>query len=98
MSKNHFMCIVVITGTVLVFSDANALDLGDLVNKELSKKLDGTNTQTSARPAEHDGLSNFSNEDRVDSLRAALRQCAETSVASLAKENGFLGNDKVRIP
>jgi len=98
MSQNHFMCIVVITGTVLVFSYANAFDLGDLVNKELSKKLDGTNTQTSATPTEHDGLSNFSNEDRVDSLKAALRQGAETSVASLAKENGFLGNDKVRIP
>ncbi len=98
MFNNHFTRTILVVGTVLAFSYASALDLGDLVNKEMLKKLDSTNTQTSATPAEHDGLSNFSNEDRVDSLKAALKQGAETSVASLAKENGFLGNDKVRIP
>ena len=43
-------------------------------------------------------LSSFSNKDQVGSLKQALTQSAQTAVASLAKENGYLGNDKVRIP
>jgi hypothetical protein len=43
-------------------------------------------------------LSMFSNQDQVSSLKQALTQGAQTAVKSLAKENGFLGNDKVRIP
>jgi len=43
-------------------------------------------------------LSAFSNKDQVGSLKQALTQGAETAVANLAKENGYLGNDKVRIP
>mgnify|MGYP002260588853 CR=1 FL=1 len=43
-------------------------------------------------------LSSFSNRDQVASLKQALAQGAETAVKNLAKENGFLGNDKVRIP
>jgi len=43
-------------------------------------------------------LSSFSNKDQVTSLKQALTQGAETAVKNLGKENGFLGNDKVRIP
>ena len=43
-------------------------------------------------------LSSFSNKDQVGSLKQALTQGAETAVKNLAKENGYLGNDKVRIP
>ncbi len=43
-------------------------------------------------------LSGFSNKDQVASLKQALTQSAETAVKNLAKENGYLGNDKVRIP
>lgn len=43
-------------------------------------------------------LANFSNNDQVGSLRQALTQAAETAVSRLAKENGFLGDNKVRIP
>ncbi len=43
-------------------------------------------------------LSSFSNKDQTTSLKQALTQGAETAVTSLAKENGYLGNDKVRIP
>ncbi len=42
-------------------------------------------------------LSSFSNKDQVGSLKQALIQGAETAVKNLAKENGYLGNDKVRI-
>lgn len=44
------------------------------------------------------GLSSFSNKDQIGSLKQALTQGAETAVSNLAKENGYLGNDKVRIP
>ncbi|MFZ2302364.1 MAG: DUF4197 domain-containing protein [Gallionella sp.] len=43
-------------------------------------------------------LSSFSNKDQVASLKQALMQSAEVAIKSLAKENGYLGNDKVRIP
>ncbi len=43
-------------------------------------------------------LSSFSNKDQVTSLKEALTQGAQTAVANLSKENGYLGNDKVRIP
>ena len=43
-------------------------------------------------------LSSFSNKDQVASLKQALTQGAETAVKNLAQENGYLGNDKVRIP
>ncbi len=43
-------------------------------------------------------LSRFSNKDQITSLKQALTQGAETAVSNLARENGYLGNDKVRIP
>jgi hypothetical protein len=52
----------------------------------------------SATPSTTNPLANFSKADQVSSLRQALTQAAETAVSGLAKENGFLGNDKVRIP
>jgi hypothetical protein len=52
----------------------------------------------SAQPSPASLLSGISNTDQVTSLRQALTQAAETAVSNLAKENGFLGNNKVRIP
>lgn len=43
-------------------------------------------------------LSSFSNKDQIGSLKQALTQGAETAVSNLARENGYLGNAKVRIP
>ena len=43
-------------------------------------------------------LSSFSNKDQIGSLKQALTQGAETAVSNLARENGYLGNDRVRIP
>ena len=43
-------------------------------------------------------LSGFSNKDQIGSLKQALTQGAETAVSNLARENGYLGNDRVRIP
>ena len=44
------------------------------------------------------GLDAFTNKDVSAGLKEALNRGAEYAVTSLGKENGFLGNDKVRIP
>ena len=44
------------------------------------------------------GVDQFSVADQIGSLKQALSQGAETSVAGLAQTDGFLGNSKVRIP
>ena len=54
-------------------------------------------TSNSGAPA-RSGLAQFSTRDQIESLRQALTQGAKTSVSTLAKKNGFLGNSKVRIP
>lgn len=43
-------------------------------------------------------LSGFSNKSQVSGLKQALTQGAETAVSNLARKDGYLGNDKVRIP
>jgi hypothetical protein len=50
------------------------------------------------RSAPLTGVDRFSMADQIGSLKQALSQGAETSVAGLAQTNGFLGNPKVRIP
>lgn len=89
-----------------VFTQASALDFGGLLNKEQLDNIGKAVSQDSA-PAENEAapapkpaadLSMFSNRDQVGSLKQALTQGAETAVKNLAKENGYLGNDKVRIP
>jgi len=92
-----------------VFTQASALDLGGLLNKEQLGNFGKAVSQDNA-PAKSEAvpaptassktadLSMFSNRDQVASLKQALTQGAETAVKNLAKENGYLGNDKVRIP
>ena len=43
-------------------------------------------------------LGNLSNTDAVSGLKAALTEGTEAAVSSLGVENGFLGNEKVKIP
>jgi hypothetical protein len=89
---------------ILLANSACAFDLGSLVSKEQLGRLENAVQNKSqpaapaATPANEAGLSGFSNGDQITSLKQALTQGAQTAVASLAKENGFLGNDKVRIP
>ncbi|MGB8409482.1 MAG: DUF4197 domain-containing protein [Gallionella sp.] len=73
---------------------AGALDLNGFKTKldDLTKPA-----SDSASPA-GSGLAQFSNKDQVRGLKQALTQGAETAVSNLAKKDGFLGNDKVRIP
>jgi hypothetical protein len=72
---------------------ANALDLGGLLNKQLGTTSTQQPPQSSAT-----GLSQISKTDQVSGLKEALTQGAETAVKNLAQTNGYLGNDKVRIP
>lgn len=104
MLKNYFVCSVIIATVVFVVTSAHALDLGGLINKEKLDNLGKANPQKNAPAASESpaasaaGLANFSNKDQIGSLKQALTQGAETAVMNLAKENGYLGNDKVRIP
>ncbi len=85
-------------------TQASALNLGDLLDKEQLGNIGKAASQASAPAAapatkpQATDLSMFSNKDQVASLKQALTQGAETAVKNLAKENGYLGNDKVRIP
>lgn len=104
--RKLYLCIIAFL--LLATTQVNALDLGGLVSKEQLDKLKGevtgkpTPTTPTATPgtsgSSTSGLENFSNKDQIGSLKQALTQGAETAVANLAKENGYLGNDKVRIP
>lgn len=48
--------------------------------------------------AQAGALDGISNGDAAAGVREALAKGADYAVASLGKENGFLGNDKVKIP
>jgi len=74
---------------------AVALDLSELKTK--LNDLVKPDESSAAAPASS-GLEQFSAQDQIESLRQALTQGAETSVSILARKDGFLGNDKVRIP
>jgi hypothetical protein len=44
------------------------------------------------------GLADLSNKDAVSGLKDALTQGSAAAIGKLGVENGFLGNDKVKIP
>ncbi len=44
------------------------------------------------------GLADVSNKDAASGLKAALVKGSQAAVATLSKQDGFLGNDRVRIP
>jgi Protein of unknown function (DUF4197) len=84
---------------ILVFlalcGPAWALDLDGL-----KTKLDGLTKPTSSNSSNSAefGLSQFSTQDQIKSLKQALTQGAVTAVSTLARKDGYLGNAKVRIP
>jgi hypothetical protein len=49
-------------------------------------------------PSFGQGLANLSNNDAVAGLKDALMQGSAAAIGKLGVENGFLGNDKVKIP
>ncbi len=97
MPKLH---LTLIASLLVCSAQASAFDLGGLLNKEQVGKVLGTPQPAASAPAAKPAadLSSVSKQDQVGSLKQALTQGAETAVKNLAKENGYLGNDKVRIP
>ena len=87
---------VLLTGMLVISMSASALDLDKL--KSRLDELKQSDTTSNAPASKSTGLAQFSAQEQTDSLKQALTQGAETAVRNLAKENGFLGNDKVRIP
>lgn len=86
---------------VLLISSAHAFDLGGFKDQlgNLGKAVPAQPAApAAANPSAASALSGFSNKDQVGSLKQALTQGAETAVTNLSRENGYLGNDKVRIP
>ncbi len=79
----------------LLSAPAGAFDLNDL-----KAKINDLNQQTGSNgnSSQTSGLAQFTERDQIESLRQALTQGAETAVSNLARENGYLGNDNVRIP
>jgi|CXWL01.1.fsa_nt_gi hypothetical protein len=113
MLKKSLVAGLVVTPLILAQS-ATALSLNDLKAKlseatqqnaapapvapTTAPNAASASAAPTTAPSTTNPLANFSTKDQVGSLRQALTQAAETAVSSLAKENGFLGNDKVRIP
>lgn len=83
-------------GMLAVSMPVGAFDLNDFKSRldELKQPV-ATSNAPASKPS---GLAQFSAQEQTDSLKQALTQGAETAVSNLAKENGYLGNDKVRIP
>jgi hypothetical protein len=79
-----------------VCMSASALDLDKL--KSQLDELKQPAATSNAPASKSTGLAQFTAQEQTDSLKQALTQGAETAVRNLAKENGYLGNDKVRIP
>jgi len=83
-------------GMLVMSMSACAFDLDKL--KARINELEQPATTSTAPAPNSAGLAQFSAQEQTDSLKQALTQGAETAVRNLAKENGYLGNDKVRIP
>jgi len=105
----HMIQSILFAFITLSTSHAHAIDFGDLINKGIdnfgkpsaqnSEPAASSSTPVTTRAEKSaTNLASFSNNDQIDSLKQALIQGAETAVANLSKENGYLGNDKVRIP
>ncbi len=89
-----------------VITPVQAFDWGQINKENINKVLQKVNppaapsavaapVNTTAAPT---GLGAISQQDQVSGLRQALTQGVDTAVTSLAKANGFLGNNKVKIP
>lgn len=83
-------------GMLAISMSASAFDLDKLKARlgELNQPAPAANASAS-KPS---GLAQFTAQEQTDSLKQALTQGAETAVRNLARENGYLGNDRVRIP
>ena len=80
---------------LVISHHANAIDFGGLLNEETLKSLKGS---AASSPARTPVGTNLSDGDVVNGLKEALSQGSAAAVAKLGKPDGFLGNDRVKIP
>ena len=80
---------------IALSAPAGAFDLNAFKSKlnELTRP-----TAADSKSSPGSGLDRFSTSEQIKSLRQALTQGAKTSVSTLARKDGFLGNPRVRIP
>jgi len=103
MLKKPALTATLFVSIALAANPGHALNLDDLkaqLNQAKSSNAAVANPSAPSAnaPKSVNSLASFSNKDQIGSLKQALTQGAETAVKNLAKENGYLGNDKVRIP
>lgn len=105
MSIFRFMPRVLMVAVVCAAVPAHAFDWGQINKENINKVLQKVNTPVASAsatpttsPVAPTDLGTISQQDQVSGLRQALTQGVDTAVTSLAKENGFLGNSKVKIP
>lgn len=89
------LVVVFLVLSVALSASAGAFDLNGF-----KTRLNDLTKPAASHPAApaRSGLAQFSTQDQIESLRQALTQGAKTSVSTLARKDGFLGNSKVRIP
>ncbi len=89
---------VSVVGMLALSMSASAFDLDLDKLKAQYDELKHPAQTANAPAAKPSGLAQFTAQEQADSLKQALTQGAETAVRNLAKENGYLGNERVRIP
>jgi len=92
--RRNLIGVLLLSGLALS-APADAFDLNAFKAKlnDLTKPA-----ATNSAAVTGSGLARFSTQDQIESLRQALTQGAKTSVSTLARKDGFLGNSRVRIP
>ena len=83
---------------VALATNAHALDLGDFGTDLLKNLKKGTDQGAVAPTGNGSRLDRLSDGDVVKGLKEALNQGAVSAVAKLGSRDGFLGNEKVKIP
>lgn len=94
-TMRHLLLIVLLASSC----SANAFDF-DKVKKRLDdiRHPPAEAGTTASAPGAAGAIETLTAQDQVGGLKQALEQGAETAVGNLARENGFLGNERVRIP
>lgn len=86
---------------LVISSNASAFDLGGLINNDTLdtiKNAAGQKRSIAAPAGNNSKLDALSDGDVVKGLKEALSQSSSTAVSKLGAVNGFLGNEKVKIP
>jgi len=83
---------------IALTTHAHALDLGDLGADLLKNLKKGTDQSAAAPSGSGSSVDRLSDGDVVKGLKEALNQGALSAVAKLGSQDGFLGNEKVKIP